>query len=501
MHCTTLDPRLRVPSGRAVIAGIEIAREKALLVANGAAIGLLVAAGLVYPVTQLDANDVFYPMCLVLTLAFTWILGSWLVLRGTLFEPYPLFMLAAGMFNGGQAFLEAFGLNKGGMLGGRVPVETMVPGLYLVAISLLALHWGALQAVARKRPQPPDANLCGPARQKATRSVGWILLAVAAVPAFLLLRDSVSVVLDYGYVWLYRREAAGALIWTLSGLLIPGAIFLLAGSSGKRAFQALALAVAGVYAGANLFMGTRGAVTMSVVSVAWIFDRVGKRIPRWFMAVAAVTALLVFSLVRDVRETAGALRPSWSEQFETITSVQDPLVASVGEMGYSFVAVAHTLALVPQTRPFDFGVSYLYAAFGLVPNLGWEVHPGVAHGLLSRWLTETADPVFAASGGGLGYSFIAEAYLNFGWFGGPLSLLIMGYLVTRLFLLGDSQDPVKPALVASFLWSFLIFTRGESAIVFRNVTWYALIPYLMVTGLTVRSRIKSARVHGGYRCA
>jgi len=227
---------------------------------------------------------------------------------------------------------------------------------------------------------------------------------------------------------------------------------------------------------------------MSALTVAWIYDSVAYRIPRKFIVAAAIAGLIMFSLIRETRGTGARWRLSLDQQIETLSNLQDPISTAIGEMGYSFVTVAHTIALVPAVRDYDLGTSYLYATTAIVPNLGWEVHPGIAHGLLCDWITKTVEPMVAASGGGLGFSFIAEAFLNFGWFGGPLWLGFVGYLFTRLFLQADSGDPAKQALVASFLSFFLVFARGESAIVVRGLVWYAVIPYLAAAVITTGQR-------------
>src|SRR5690606_22908143 len=137
------------------------------------------------------------------------------------------------------------------------------------------------------------------------------------------------------------------------------------------------------------------------------------------------------------------------------------------------------------------GASYFYALTAIMPNVGWEVHPTIRHGTLSEWLVKTVDPVIAAAGGGLGCSVIAEAYLNFGWVGGPLWLMLLGYGLSWLFMKSDGTDPARLALAASFLSFFFVFARGEAAIVARGLVWYALAPYLLAVLLTKRSRQNS----------
>jgi oligosaccharide repeat unit polymerase len=486
MRSTMLDSALAFPTESSPRSA-HISRPKAILLAHIVLTSIIAGVGVVVPLVELDPERLVYPACLVVTGSFVWILWSWYALRKTLFEPYSLFIIAAGLFNAGQALLELFGMNPGGMLLGRVQADILTKAVFLVAVSMLCLHSGALLALSRKsRHKPIDES--GPRRERAARLVGWLLLGVAVVPTVDLLKGSFDLVLDYGYMSLYQQHSTVPLSWALSAFLVPAIIFLLAGSTRSRWSQFLCVTLMILYAGASLFLGSRGAATMSCLAVAWVFETSVRRIPRSLILLFAVLAFVVFPLIRETRNISGRDRLSWESQWETLSNLENPVSSSISEMGYSMVTVTHTIALVPEIRPFDLGASYLYAAAAVLPNLGWEVHPSVAHGLLCDWLTSTVDPVIFNSGGGLGFSFIAESYLNFGWFGGPLWLIFIGFSMTSLFLAADGADPAKHALAASFLSFVFVYARGESAIVVRGLIWYTLVPYLLVTALTMRHR-------------
>jgi oligosaccharide repeat unit polymerase len=466
---------------------------KALLSTQILVVGVLAGVGLLSRVWQPDFDSLVYAACLLLTLNVGWVLLSWYLARRTLFEPYPLFMVAAGLFHGGQAFLHVFGKDPDGLLYGRVAPEVLVPALYLVTLSLACVHGGALFAAGRKLRVQTKGDAEVRNRERATRLAGWILLAVGFVPVLVMLQDSVSVVMDYGYIGLYRRQASHSIAQAISAFFVPGAIFLLSGARKIRGIQVFCLVLVGMYAAAYLFLGARGAAVMSLVPTVWTYHRTVRRIPRTLILVLGLAALLLFPLVKETRDTGGRWRLSLKEQYETLTSIENPIAQSFSEMGNSLVTVTHTLSLVPAVRDFDGGTSYLYSLVAMVPNLGWEVHPSVAHGLLSDWLVRTVEPMVAAAGGGLGYSFIAEAYLNFGWFGAPIWLAFIGYLLMRLFMQSDTSDPARHAMVASFLSFFFVFTRGESAIVVRGLVWYACLPYLLAAILTIRGRRREDR--------
>ncbi len=66
--------------------------------------------------------------------------------------------------------------------------------------------------------------------------------------------------------------------------------------------------------------------------------------------------------------------------------------------------------------------------------------------------------------------------------------------MTSLFLKADGADPARHALAGSFLSFLFAFARGESAIVARGLIWYAVVPYLLVTVVTMRGRARKARL-------
>lgn len=466
----------------------EDRRRGALLLTHMALSAALVAVGPICWWLAVDAERLIYPACLLLTSVFVWNLWSWTSARTTLFEPYPLFMVAAGLFNGGQAFLEVLGLNTSGILDGRFAADTLVATLYLVTIALAFFHCGALIALRRTGSSAPSTPVDRPTAECAARMVGWFLLAISAVPTFILLWQSVTLVMASGYMALYQGDDPQALSRVVSAFLVPGAIFVLVGSPNRPKIHAVCFAVVGFHALVFLFLGARAAAATGCLAMAWAFDRSVRRIPRRVILAFGLVALLLFGLVQQTRGTAGGERLSFESQYAALVNLERPATAAISEMGGSMITVAYTIGLVPADRSFDWGVSYWYALLTLMPNFGGDLHPSVAHGSLSVWLIRTVDPVIAAAGGGLGYSFIAEAYLNFGWIGTPVWLTILGYLLCRIFLVADSSDLAKQAMIASFLSSIVLLPRGESAIVVRGLVWYAVVPYLMTTSIANRLR-------------
>lgn len=426
----------------------------------------------------------------LLLVQLIWSLASWRLLTGSVFDPYGLFVIAAMLFNAGAAFLFLIGANTAGLfiLDFSFPADQTLRTLLLIFLCMAAFHFGAL-LLAGAQPGPlfpgtvavPDPSVSA----AQIRFVGWAFVVISIVPTAILLKQAVDVVLAAGYFGLYQVNYAtglGASTQFLGSFIVPGALVLLAGSKESRAGRIATLAVIALYALIQLFLGARYRAIGPVIAYAWLWHRTIRPLPRVLIAsAAAVVLLVIFPVIAATRDTTGAERLSIQTVTNAFTTGTNPFVAVLNETEGTTVTIAHTLDLVPSSRDYDRGAQYLYAASSLVPNLFWDVHPATKRGLAGDWLVWQVDPDFAANGGGFGYSFIAEAYLNWGWIGGPLFLGIVGFLFAKLIYWGcRTGAPAKLAVVACFLSFVLFWARGEAIDVVRPLVWYALVPYLLI---------------------
>lgn len=465
-----------------------------------------------------DAEALIYPSCLAFVALAVWSVWSWRSVTGSLFDPYVLFLVAAVLFNGGHALLELGGWNDSGSVFDRFSSETALQTVFLVSLGLAAFHLGALFGIPGKASVKRSTSGTDLAALRTVRTVGWALLLVSSVPALLSLRDAVLVVMTSGYFALYQREVAtsvAAIPTILAAFLVPGGLFLLAGARESRTARYASGVVVLIYAVVQLFLGHRSPAAMPLVAYAWLWHRSVRRLRGAVLAaIGAPLLFVVFPLLADVRDVSGADRLSAEFLADAFFSIDNPVIAIVSEMGGSMHTVAHTLELVPGSRDFDMGVGYLYGLLTVLPSVFWDVHPTVDRGLAESWLVWIVEPAFAAAGGSLGFSFMAEAYLGFGWYGAPVVLGALGFFLARLTLWAlSSEEPAKSAMVASLLSFFLFLARSEVAAQIRLVVWYALLPYLAVLAIAawrrrrggwsreaLRTGPDTAHGHGAVRC-
>jgi hypothetical protein len=175
-----------------------------------------------------------------------------------------------------------------------------------------------------------------------------------------------------------------------------------------------------------------------------------------------------------------------------LASVQNPALATISETGGSMGTVAATMALVPSTRQFDYGLGYGYAVLTAVPNVFWAVHPAEQDDY-QQWLIQTFDPVSASLNIGLGFSYVAEVYINFGWLG-PIACVLIGLGLVKLGQWpGRTHDVARYAVAGTYLAALLFWPRAEATYEVRPLLWYALLPYLLVLlGSAYRRKTSSA---------
>lgn len=431
----------------------------------------LLAAGVVPSITQ---SSVVFTICV------GWILYSWARVTRTVISPYWIFVLVASLFNGGQAFLQVFGANPNGVLESRFSEVTTSSAIVYSSVCMMLLHCGALWKLARQRGTAPE-----PASRHLESGAMWLailLILISAIPMYLQMRADLSAVLNVGYFGLYQREVLTNVDnWRslLAQFMLPG-VFLLAATSDRRpALRRVSLILIAIYALAYLFMGYRGAAGASLAAYGWIWHSRIRKLPLYpTLAVGMVVVFLVFPMIRLHRSMRGEDRLNWSSFAGTLENYDNPAAASLTEMGGTLATTAYTMDLVPSDRDFEFGKGYFFAALTVLPNIfGTTRHPSVERGTASAWLVRTVSYEHAASGGGLGYSFVAEAYLNFGWLGPPLVMILLGYaLAAAECFAAVSASPAACSLMGVILFFGLIYSRAETTDIVRPIVWCGFFP-------------------------
>lgn len=459
----------------------------------------LIAVGLLLQPNEAQKDILLQSGCIFFLALVIWSFCSWRLVTQRWFDPYLLFFLSATLFNGGQAILEVFHLNRNGFLEDAIlsdlfSYEITLKTLYLVTLGLATFHFGALISTVWAKQKKQEQN--NPREElllsRTAYQVGRALLYLSLLPTALTLRGALSTALSGGYTSLFEQQEAtgiGAAPTLIARFIFPGAFLVIATAPKHTKGRSLALACILLYTLANFLLGSRNNAIMPLLSLLWLWDRVVRPVPKVFLIGIVFFLGLVIPLIATVRNDPGTL--SLEVLQETFLGADNPLIAAVTEMGGSMRIVAWTLQFVPDARPFALGMTYLVGFLVLIPNVfSPGRHPALTmsgYDIPDFWLVSEVEPAFYERGGSFGFSFIAEAFLNFGW-AAPLALGFIGLLYGRLVALWvNDRDPVKTALIATFVSFFLFYARQSSELIIRPFVWYVLFPYLLIQFLSKRA--------------
>ncbi|HYM10896.1 MAG TPA: O-antigen polysaccharide polymerase Wzy [Bryobacterales bacterium] len=426
----------------------------ALAVALGAAL---------YMAALAVANDRFSALLAggLLAAVFSLCLGP---LQFSPLSPFLLYLSVFALFHLGMALPWALGLT-----GRHLPwwflTSRLTPSLGLIVLALASYLAGALGARRRPRrsaePEPAYSNEflfgCG----LAVYLAGGVMFALGV--------ESLGGArfFEAGYGETYRLAAEfDPRFFGTSFTVVPIGLYLAAASFPRRRLG-LVIALALAWVGGIFFLGFRGFALIPGLVVLALLRRRGHRAPAWVNVALLLVVLGAIPLARAVRDRGVSQRSL--DHFWTEVRPLDGII----EMGGSLRPLVHTLRYM-QTEPWRWGRTYWQSLSTVWPNLAgrWQGARYIPLEELppNHWLTAQAEPDMYRHYGGLGFSAVAEPYMNFGVPGVIVYFWALGALLAAA---GEfrSAHPAPLAAWAMVLGPLLWTTRNSFEIFFRPAAW------------------------------
>lgn len=246
-------------------------------------------------------------------------------------------------------------------------------------------------------------------------------------------------------------------------ILFP--VGLLVAAAGASPRQMALLGVLFAVVAAPLFAsGFRGPLIVQAAALMTVWVRKSPRVAWRLAAVLAVGLLVAVPAIKMTRTREASLA-------EALRKAR--VLDFVLEAGGSLHPLVATHELMQDRSPW-MGRSYLMGLARIVPNLSSQRASLDGDLAPSAWVTMHMSPWEYDHGGGLGYSAVAEPYLNFGTAGVLLFFLLGGVLARACDRLLQ-RGPFAAALGASCFGFFLWTVRNDMAVMFRIVTYAAAI--------------------------
>lgn len=305
-----------------------------------------------------------------------------------------------------------------------------------------------------------------------------LLLPLAFISAILL----VFMAFKYGFFkltysesWFLRRYLNTRWFGIALNAFVLTSLISISGLKRNYAVIALVLLLLSV---TPLFLfGFRGFFIMTLLVGVILVEKKGRisisRLGPIFLALLLIIPVIKAKRNKDTKKVEG-LGPV-------------PVMAII-EMGGTLRTLVRTVDYMEDGEPLWMGKSYLMGFKHIPPNLfifkrreKEILHP-------SSWITLISDPVIYMSGGGWGYSIVAEAYLNFGLFGILIIFLLLGFIL-YMFDTMDFRSSSSLALYALFLYPLFYSVRNDFFNFARPFMWGVAI-LLLVTMFRIRREYK-----------
>jgi len=214
----------------------------------------------------------------------------------------------------------------------------------------------------------------------------------------------------------------GLVTITLSSVIRKGKVF-----PGR-----LVLLMVSIYLLTRFLEGDRDALTIALLPPLFLRHYWIKRFSWRQALLILVLALLLFSGLKAFRGSkAVSDLVSWTSEPQQITNV-------VVEMGTTLDTVVRSMTLVPSRYDYFFGKTYLWAFARSLPNVRFT--PREWGFVSSRWITRETAPETYRLHGGLGFSIVAEAFINLGPLCASLSGICLDEFGTFRYLPGNLPE-------------------------------------------------------------
>ncbi|MFY9531824.1 MAG: O-antigen polysaccharide polymerase Wzy [Candidatus Acidiferrales bacterium] len=341
--------------------------------------------------------------------------------------------------------------------------------LALIIYSILSFQSGVFVAFGVRGHSKDSFNQDGSNLENAKIfAVGGLLLLAAVVTfVFGLIKLDPLGYYRITYFEIFRLQAETDPRFFGSGITIAfiGLCLSVSGAS-KRQLRFTFLGT-GLWVSILFYLGFRGPALIAGLIVYAVALKKGVLFPKWLPWIAAAFLLVAVPIESRLREQP------LNERFFATSLRGIDILDGPAEMGTSIRPLVETADLI---GPGDYrhGKTYLVGIKGIVPNLAFRWLPSSTESIdnlpPSQWITAVVDPWSYRNYGGMGFSAVAEPYMNFGTPGLVIFFLTLAFLLVLLerVSIRSSHALASWALVVgSLLWT----TRNDFSNFFRPTVW------------------------------
>ncbi|MGA8101084.1 MAG: O-antigen polysaccharide polymerase Wzy [Candidatus Acidiferrales bacterium] len=341
--------------------------------------------------------------------------------------------------------------------------------LTLITYSILVYQTGLIVAVGGTRQATHGHRTDGPYFENPRLFLAGASLFAIGVTMFVTgwvrLDPDGYYRLTYSDTFRLRAESDPRLFGSGMTFALIGLTLAMAGAP-RRRFR-IVLWAAALWFLLLFYLGFRGPALIASLIVCAAALKRGVQFPRWLPWVVATLLLVAFPIMHIVRDQP------FSERFTGISLSDFNVLDGPVEIGASIRPLVETCSLIGP-EGYRYGETYLLGLKGILPNLAirWEAPATESMDDLppGHWITAMVDPWAYKNYGGIGFSAVAEPYMNFGLAGVVGYFLLLGFLLVRLEQVSIRSSHAL-ACWALVLGPLLWTTRNDFTNFFRPAAW------------------------------
>lgn len=437
-------------------------------------------------------------------LTIIWSVVSWKGIRNEIISMYTSFYLLLTLFTYGQSLLIIFDLvEKESDLIYRFTTEQLIETQFFTLMCLIAFHLGALincknseysESLDLNHRATLEGNEIGGNNNafmiKAIKITGFLLLALS-LPGFIYdSLSTLSIVAEGGYRALYGYQSGGAsskglilrIFEATGSYYIPSQICLLIAFRKRKKIRRTIYFGLGIHILNSLYIGGRGSAVALIIVLLLLHHYTIEPLKSKKVIKLVISSYFVVSFLSIIAELRGLANRNISDYFIVFFNSigeENLFIKTISEIGWTMFPLGAIMTIIPDSYDFLYGKSYFYALTSLIPNLGfWEVHPAKKNAGGASWLMDTLN-----LWSGPGFTPIAEAFQNFGWYGFTI-LIILGAIVGHVYSnITKNTIYIKPEAVCISLILFevtIMSTRSESLSIIRPLFFVVIPIYLLI---------------------
>lgn len=443
--------------------------------------------------TWIEINSVIGWICLIYSIL------TWKSLRNEVLCLYVVYLILLYLFTFGQSLLIIFNLvHPAKSLLNRLAITQLIDAQFFTLLSLISFHLGALvickepkdkyrrESIDREN-QPTEKNMV---IMKAIKYTGIILFFLSLPGLIYNTFTTVRVVVGGGYGAIYgyhtvplpQKSMAVRLFQETANYYIPALICLLVAYRSNKNVRSLLLVFFAINMISGLYIGGRSEAATLFLIIILIFHYTINPISKTrLIQMGAFTYAFMsfFSVVAQLRGQANRSFLDYLSVFFESFGKESLFFMTISEIGWTMFPLCAVMSIVPLNFDFLLGKSYLYAFISVIPNFGfWEIHPAKIYCGGAQWLMDTLN-----LWSGPGFTLIADAYRNFGWWGFIALFgfgLLFGSLYSSVNKFSAYEKPDAFCIIMIFFATTLISVRGDNLSIARPF-YYIVVPvYLLI---------------------